>query len=176
MTLVFSRRGKIIYWLFSLKSSNKFPRRVLQGKQKKKEKGSRQEPYSLSIGLKPLVARSLTVPKKGRDVGQAAKQKTNPAVQVQLQEGALPVIVFTLPHKNSIPGVLASLVDIPSRICICHRMWALISCSYYLFTSSGSDGRVKIANSFFPLPSRIPWIYFNFNRTGFSRKIWKDPR
>lgn len=35
-----------------------------------------------------------------RDVGQAAKQKTNPAVQVQLQEGALPVIVWTLPHKK----------------------------------------------------------------------------
>jgi hypothetical protein len=30
-------------------------------------------------------------------------------------------------------------------------VWALISCSYYLLTSSGSDGRVKIASSFFPV-------------------------
>lgn len=65
------------------------------------------------------------------------------------KEGAPPVIVFTLPHKNKnkIPGVFSSLVALTTFVSV----WALISCSYYLLTSSGSDGRVKIASSFFPV-------------------------
>lgn len=60
-----------------------------------------------------------------------------------------PVIVFTLPHKNnhSIPGVFSSLVALTTFVSV----WALISCSYYLLTESGSDGRVKIASSFIPV-------------------------